>query len=286
MVSPKVASPQGLAFVVLINQFQDETRQIELIRSLQSATSADRKADLEAFALMWRDGSTGSPIDLVSVFRSYKNQPHQNAALAWFQRTSKPKTWEAFVEGWRKHEAVRGSSFAKRLNVPYYQQVDNVYEPMRTCNTSSCAMVAKFMGANISGDDEYYKIVRKYGDTTDHGAQTHALQSIGIKSGWHQNLDFDDLFGSINAGLPVVIGILHRGDLHSPTGGHMVVVIGFDKSGGLICHDPFGSLFDSGGPYTGAVTNGKAVVYPRHVLNRRWTAEGANSGWGRIFSKQ
>ena len=32
-----------------------------------------------------------------------------------------------------------------QLNVPFYPQTDNYTQPDRTCNSSSCAMVAKFL---------------------------------------------------------------------------------------------------------------------------------------------
>ncbi|MBF2080248.1 MAG: C39 family peptidase [Synechococcales cyanobacterium T60_A2020_003] len=181
---------------------------------------------------------------------------------------------------WKHVPPLRGSI---TLPVPFYLQTDNRYEPMRTCNTSSCAMVARFLGASITTDDEYYQIVRQYGDTTDHGAQTQALNHIGIRSTWHTNLGFEQLDQSLEAGLPIVIGILHRGSLQSPTGGHMVVVIGRTESRDYICHDPFGSLLDPGGGYTGDPRNGKQVIYPRYVLTHRWTPDGDQSGWGRLF---
>ncbi len=167
-----------------------------------------------------------------------------------------------------------------RLNVPFFQQVDNLHEPYRTCNTSSCAMVAKFLGAKISGDDDYYQIVQKYGDTTDHNAQTQALAELGVQSTWHTNLDYDELDHSLAAGLPIVIGILHRGPLEQPTGGHMLVVIGKSTNGNYICHDPFGSLLDD---YTSDPNQGNGVTYPRSILDRRWLYEGKQSGWGRLF---
>ncbi|UBF26586.1 DUF4231 domain-containing protein [Kovacikia minuta CCNUW1] len=165
-----------------------------------------------------------------------------------------------------------------RLPVPYFSQRDNMEEAFRTCNTSSCAMVAKFLGAKISGDDAYFQIVIKYGDTTDHNAQTQALAELGIKSTWHTDLNFDALDQSLAAGLPSVIGILHRGPLDAPTGGHMLVVLGRTASGDYIVNDPFGNLLDD---YSS--TNGGGIVYPRNVLKHRWTPDGNNSGWGRLF---
>jgi hypothetical protein len=61
----------------------------------------------------------------------------------------------------------------------------------------------------------------------------------------------------------------------------MVVVIGKTASGDYVCNDPYGSLNDG---YTGSVTNGKGVVYKKSVLEKRWTADGPKSGWGRVFS--
>lgn len=271
------ASPP-ISLISVAKAFRGELAQVKLIRWLQASTGDQKQKE---FALMWRDGEDRGAIDFVQVFKFYQELPHQNAALQWLQQVTQPKTLEGFAAMWQQLPTVASPEI--RLNVPYYEQVDNKYEPMRTCNTSSCAMVARFLGAKISGDDEYYQIVRKYGDTTDHGAQTKALAQIGIKSTWLTNLDFEDLDKSLEAGLPIVIGVLHRGTLKRPTGGHMIVVIGRTAKRDYICHDPFGSMLDAGGGYTGPVENGKAVVYPRYVLTRRWLPEGDQSGWGRLF---
>ena len=164
------------------------------------------------------------------------------------------------------------------LPVTYFSQRDNREQADRTCNTSSCAMVAKYLGAKISGDDEYFQYVIKYGDSTDHNAQTKALTEIGIKSTWCTNLDFDDLDKSLKSGLPIVLGINHRGSLENSTGGHMIVVIGRTKSGDYLVHDPYGDLMTD---YS--TDKGEKLTYTRHVLTSRWTVEGKNSGWGRLF---
>jgi Peptidase_C39 like family len=170
------------------------------------------------------------------------------------------------------------------LPVPYYPQTDNRNQPNRTCNSSSCAMVAKFLGAKIDGDDDYWiNYVNPEGDSTDHSAQTRALDNLDIYSEWHTDLSFVDLDHSLVVEKkPVVIGILHRGSLDYPTGGHMIVVVG--KSGkDYIVNDPYGSLNDG---YTGDVYNGKGAVYSRFDLAKRWLADGDYSGWGRLFYKR
>jgi hypothetical protein len=125
------------------------------------------------------------------------------------------------------------------LNVPYYPQTDNYRDANRTCNSSACAMCLEFLkpGTLIGakGDDAYLKKVIAVGDTTDHAVQTKVLSSYGIKSDFRYNLSFADLDRELSAGRPVIIGILHRGSLSAPTGGHMLVVIGKKPDGNLCC---------------------------------------------------
>ena len=167
-----------------------------------------------------------------------------------------------------------------KLPVPYFSQRDNEIDPYRTCNTSSCAMAAKYLGANITGDDDYYQqYVVKYGDTTDHGVQTQALTDLGIKSTWNTSLSLEDLDRSLASGLPIVVGILHHGPLEAPSGGgHMIVVIGRTASGDYIVNDPYGDLLDG---Y--ATEEGGGLTYPRDVMEARWTVDGPKTGWGRLF---
>ena len=170
------------------------------------------------------------------------------------------------------------------LPVPYYPQTDNYRDANRTCNSSSCAMCLEYLKPGTlkgaKGDDAYVQKVFAIGDSTDHTVQTKVLESYGVKSYFSYNLSFSDLDKSLSAGKPVVIGILHRGSLSAPTGGHMVVVIG-KKGQDYVVNDPYGSLNDG---YTGSVTNGKGAVYKKSDLTYRWLENGKDkTGWGRIF---
>jgi hypothetical protein len=170
------------------------------------------------------------------------------------------------------------------LDVPYYPQTDNYRDAHRTCNSSACAMCLEYFKPGTlqgaKGDDAYIKKVFAIGDTTDHSVQTRVLNGYGVRSEFRYNLGFADLDSELSNRRPVVIGILHRGSLSHPTGGHMCVVIG-KKGDDYVVQDPYGSLNDG---YTGPVTNGKKAVYKRSDLEYRWLSKGKNNtGWGRIF---
>ena len=169
------------------------------------------------------------------------------------------------------------------LSVPFFPQTDNYTDADRTCNSSACAMCLEYFRPGTlkgaQGDDAYIKKVFAIGDTTDHDVQTKVLSSYGVSSHFSYGLSFNDLNAEISAQRPVVIGILHRGSLSAPTGGHMIVVTGITTSGDYVVNDPYGSLNDG---YTSDVYNGKGAIYTKKVLESRWCANG-NDGWGRIF---
>jgi hypothetical protein len=226
-------------------------------------------------------------IDLHNFFKHYdENNPKHVAAVEQFE-----KDLDASVKSLLEDEANWVRIFRTQpekpksniLEVPFFPQTDNYRDANRTCNSSSCAMCLEYFKPGTlkgpKGDDAYVQKVFSIGDTTDHVVQTKVLASYGIKSHFSYNLTFTALDNELAADRPVVIGILHRGPLSNPTGGHMVVVIGKTPAGDYVVNDPYGSLNDG---YTGAVTNGKGAVYKRTDLMRRWCPN-RNDGWGRVF---
>jgi hypothetical protein len=228
-------------------------------------------------------------IDLLNFFKFFdRNNPKHVDAVEQFEADISTKSPELLDDNsnWVKSFRTPNSTSKNQgvLNVPWYPQTDNYRDPQRTCNSSSCAMCLEYFKpgtlVGATGDDAYIRKIFSVGDTTDHAVQTQVLQSYGVKSEFRYNLSFDDLDRELSSGRPVVIGILHRGPLSSPTGGHMIVVIGKTVSGDYVVNDPYGSLNDN---YTGPVTNGKGAIYSKSVLEKRWTSDGPKSGWGRIF---
>jgi hypothetical protein len=226
-------------------------------------------------------------IDLHNFFRFYdEKNPKHVAAVEQLEKDLLAKAEDLMDDDANWVRIFRSKVEAPKtpgvLDVPFYPQTDNYRDANRTCNSSSCAMVLEYFKPGTlsgpKGDDAYIRKVFAIGDTTDHTVQTKVLASYGIKSQFSYNLSFANLDRELAAGRPVCIGILHRGSLSAPTGGHICVVIG-KRGEDYVINDPYGSLNDG---YTGPVTNGKGVVYKRSDLVRRWCPKG-NDGWGRIF---
>jgi hypothetical protein len=224
-------------------------------------------------------------IDLHNFFKHYdENNPKHVAAVEQLEVDLKDSPFMEDNANWvRIYRSQPEKPRSTILDVPFFPQTDNYRDADRTCNSSACAMVLEYFKPGTlpgaKGDDAYVRKVFSIGDTTDHLVQTRVLASYGIKSSFSYSLTFADLDRELAASRPVVIGILHRGSLSSPTGGHMVVVIGKTSAGDYVVNDPYGSLNDG---YTGAVSNGRGAVYKRSELARRWCPKG-NDGWGRIF---
>ncbi len=224
-------------------------------------------------------------IDLHNFFKFYDDtNPKHRAAVEQLEVDLKDSPLMDDSSNWvRIYRSQPEKPKSNILDVPWFPQTDNYRDANRTCNSSACAMVLEYLKPGTlkgaKGDDAYVQKVFAIGDTTDHMVQTRVLASYGVKSYFSYSLTFADLDSNLSSGRPVVIGILHRGSLSAPTGGHMVVVIGKTPSGDYVVNDPYGSLNDG---YTGSVFNGKGAVYKKSDLSRRWVPNG-NDGWGRIF---
>jgi GH24 family phage-related lysozyme (muramidase) len=265
---------------------------LELYRDPGTSVEAGLLRRRKAEGDLWRKpvgGYTMEFIDLHNFFKHYdEKNPKHVEAVGMLEKILIAKLPEEMKDtsGWVKtYRTKLEKPKSSVLNVPFFPQTDNYRDANRTCNSSACAMVLEYLKPGTlkgpKGDDEYLRKVFAIGDTTDHLVQTKVLASYGVKSSFSYSLGFEDLDRELAAGRPVVIGILHRGSLSAPTGGHMLVVIGKTPSGDYVVNDPYGSLNDG---YTGAVSNGKGAVYARSVLQKRWLPDGPKSGWGRIFA--
>jgi predicted chitinase len=229
-------------------------------------------------------------IELLNFFKFFdeKNPNHIKAVSEFVTALSKKAPDELTNKsGWVVTYRTPVVKIQPKRVVPWYPQTDNYTQPERTCNSSSCAMCLEYylpgsLPPGPKGDNEYLKKVISLGDSTNHNVQTRALASYGLNSTWMTNLTFEQLETHLETVGPIVAGILHRGPNNNPTknGGHMIVIHTKLPNGNFVCNDPYGNL-NSG--YSTSVEDGKNVVYERWVLEKRWTVDGPNSGWGRVF---
>ena len=218
--------------------------------------------------------------DLISIV---PGQTHYKVKLS----AQPDREWWFYPEHWKiindpaevkKEEFVHPNKLV--LDVPYFSQRDNKKDPMRTCFSSSCAMMLKYLKpSSISGDDQYIQTVYTYGDTTEASVQIKALQSFGLKASFRTNYGWSDIDAQLTRGIPVPIGILHRGPVGAPTGGgHWIVIIGRNEDNTkYVVNDPFGDLDLIAGNYISS--NGKHLLYSKKNLGPRFMVEGPGTGW-------
>lgn len=166
------------------------------------------------------------------------------------------------------------------LEVPYEYQLDNFSgEGYRECFSSTCAMIANFYG-EIDSDDEYNVVRSQYGDTADVSAQVAALRSLGFDARFSTRCNAEFLESEINSGRPVAVGWLHRGSIHSPTGGgHWSCCIGYTEDD-FVFNDPNGKAdMEKGGYITTDSQHGYKVRYNKKQWLRRWEVDGSSTGW-------
>lgn len=173
------------------------------------------------------------------------------------------------------------------LPVTYYFQFDSsTDEGYRMCFSSTCAMLLRTLkpGAltdSPNADDEYLARVHTFGDTTSSAAQLAALRHFGVKAEFRTNLTDADVESQLRKGIPVPIGILHKGAVTAPYGGgHWILIIGVDGDDWIV-NDPAGDLDLVGGGYTSGLS-GKMVRYSKKNLTPRWQVDGTR--WGIIAS--
>lgn len=223
------------------------------------------------------------PVNLIDAAKYYKGQAHQNYAWMALDDALTEAQRDLFTTLYRRSEKpARARSEEFPLDVEYFYQRDSkTGHGERSCQSSALAMAIEYIDPNIiHDDDEYLRIVLKYGDTVSQMAQKAALDSLGVKNQFRMNGKEEDLLDLLTRGYPVPIGVLHKGGWDAPSGGgHWITLIGFDDEDFYV-HDPFGhmDLLNGGYPKAGP-TDGKNVRYTREPLMDRWLIASDSDGW-------
>jgi GH24 family phage-related lysozyme (muramidase) len=172
---------------------------------------------------------------------------------------------------------------AKSSEPQFYAQWDSAQtgQRARMCFSSSCAMLLKarkpdaLKGANA--DDEYLKVVQRFGDTTDYGAQLKALNHFGLKAQIIKTGDFSLIEREVKDHGGLCLGYIHRGTLDALRGsGHWLYCWGIDGTH-ITVHDPWADMNMVTGVEDGK--SGRAKRYSRENFGRRWMVVPAAGGW-------
>lgn len=217
---------------------------------------------------------------LVRAARYYNEEAHQVLALEalWAQLT--PLQRNSFRDGYR---GLLKPATTVLLDVPYFYQRDSkTGHGERSCFSSAMAMALDYIDPDaIQGDDDWYlEQVFKFGDTVSSDAQVETAEYLDFDAEFRMDGTEETLVDILTSGIPVPIGILHRGHVDSPQGGgHWICLIGYDKTHFYV-HDPFGELdLVLGGYPKAGPTDGRFQRYSRKNLMKRWLISSDHDGW-------
>jgi hypothetical protein len=162
------------------------------------------------------------------------------------------------------------------IKVPYFNQLQmDDGQGWRDCFSASCAMLAAWRG-KVSDENQYNHIRQKHGDSTVAAAQVATLTELGLSASYSTAGTKGKLQNLLDGGLPVAMGILHHGQVSSPSGGgHWIVAVGYDADG-VFVNDPYGNLGLVSGQWEQVGSGGNHAHYSWKNLMPRWEVKGGD----------
>lgn len=230
--------------------------------------------------------SRARPVKLIDAAKYYRGEVHQDSAWLLLDGLLTDAQREEFTKAYRRAQKpsrrLLNGVVAPPLNVEYFWQRDSATgHGERSCQSSAIAMAVDYINPNlIQDDDDYLRIVFRYGDTVSQSAHQSALNSLGVKNKFRMDGSQEDIIDLLDRGYPVPIGVLHRGSASSPFGGgHWVTIISYTYDS-FIVHDPFGRMnLEQGGYVETDYESGKSVAYKKDLLMKRWLISSQRDGW-------
>jgi uncharacterized protein YvpB len=174
-----------------------------------------------------------------------------------------------------------------QLNVPYRSQRNNEINPDGACNVTSLAMVLLYHGIPQRQPNSYAQFEDElYDYAENNGLSRHdphdlavVVEDYGLRDDYRSDASLEQIKAWVALRRPVVI---HG---YFTNFGHIIVVIGYDKSG-FIVHDPYGEWnnwgYDLNEP-DGNNTKGKALHYSYDMISRLCVDE--SGCWAHFISK-
>ena len=164
---------------------------------------------------------------------------------------------------------------------PYLQLDSETDQAARMCFSSANAMLLEHMKPGTlkgpNGDDQYLRVVQRFGDTTSVEAQLAALRHYGLKVEFVQNANFELVSRQIRDGIPVPAPYIHRGPVSRPTGfGHWLTIIGDPRPDSIVVNDPLGEPDLVSGRTLN--TRGAGLTFSKKNFGARWMVEPIGGG--------
>ncbi len=158
---------------------------------------------------------------------------------------------------------------SRDLDVPYFSQLDNQYNPTGSCNVTCVAMCLVYLGMpkppGSQLEDELYVKLERMGKSRHNPYDLQYLINSypGYKDIFRENGSFSDIKTSIDAGNPVIIhGYFTRF-------GHIIVIRGYNEKG-FIVNDPYGEWYSTG--YDNSAS-GEGLTYSYGLVARTCSPE-------------
>lgn len=134
------------------------------------------------------------------------------------------------------------------LDLPFFDQYANSYQPESSCGVSSAAMLLGFLGSDRSPDDLYERYGKSQAQSPEGLAALYAAEGYTAR---HERAGTrQELKALLDSGKPVVVHGFWT------SAGHIVVLRGYDQEAWIV-NDPAGDWYRGYG-----MGGGEAVRYP------------------------
>ena len=152
------------------------------------------------------------------------------------------------------------SALAVKLDVPWFSQLDNSFEPLGTCNVTSVAMCLTYLGLRPQSSQQLEDEFCLYCD--NNGLDRHVpsdmarlISAYGYRDNFQNHATWDAVRQWLDAGNPAIV---HGWFTEH---GHIMTIIGYNDDGWIV-NDPNGKWLEARGQYdTNASGAGRTYSY-------------------------
>jgi uncharacterized protein YvpB len=176
-----------------------------------------------------------------------------------------------------------GDKLPEKVNlpIPYFSQLNNQFQPKKTCNVTSVAMCLYYFGirpknSNQQLEDELFNFVESKGwNKYLHDDLRKLFLEYGVSNKFKTDATWDEVKVHLANKKPVIIS----GKFTSS--GHIIVLRGYDETGFWV-NDPYGEFFHSG--YRTDLT-GENLHYSYKLLQSK-SYSGLEETWAHLPEKR